>query len=83
MSKPNIADGLAGNATGTSELRIITSYRGSAIKCCNQLVMSVRGRGWGNINLWAVYFLFFYENETKAAQMIKMCVESNWGGADI
>lgn len=61
----------------------MTPDRGSARKCCDQLVMSVSGRGWGNGGLWAVYFLFLYENETKAAQVIKLCVESNQGGADV
>lgn len=83
MSKPGTAGGLTTNATGTAELRIMIPDRGSVTKCCDQLVMSVRNRGWGNVGLWAFYFLFLYENEIKAALMIKLHVESNWSRADV
>lgn len=34
------------NATGTTELRTVTPDMGSGGKYCDQLVMSIRGRGW-------------------------------------
>lgn len=61
----------------------MTPDRGSARKCYDQLVMSVGGRRLGNEGLCAMYFLFLYENESKAAQRSKLCMESNWGGTDV